>query len=318
MNLCHIKGICSHFNLGSLIEDPAKVSGGLLHQMWRINTDKDSYAIKQLSKDIDLNNNKIVKNYNTSETIAEIFKQNSIPTINAIEKNNGFIFVIDNTGYLTYPWTNAKSTKEINESKAIKIAKILLKMHSLNLQTPQTTKTDFTIHQDQEITNLFKKAKLDNLDQILLENKKYQNAIPYLKTKLVISHGDLDPKNVLWDENDNPYLIDWESARLLNPSYEIINTSLDFCSISESFNQDLFIKMIKIYGTIRKNEIEYAFSGILGNWIDWLVYNIKRSFSENIDEQMIGIQQIKQTILIILKIIKITPKLIETLEKIND
>ncbi|WP_317957411.1 phosphotransferase [Paenibacillus chitinolyticus] len=28
---------------------------------------------------------------------------------------------------------------------------------------------------------------------------------------MVISHGDLDPKNVLWDKID-PILIDWECA----------------------------------------------------------------------------------------------------------
>jgi hypothetical protein len=35
----------------------------LLHIMWRLDTDKGSYAIKQLSKDIDLQDNQVIKNY---------------------------------------------------------------------------------------------------------------------------------------------------------------------------------------------------------------------------------------------------------------
>lgn len=32
----------------------------------------------------------------------------------------------------------------------------------------------------------------------------------------VISHRDLDPKNVMW-KNDAPYIIDWEAAGYVNP-----------------------------------------------------------------------------------------------------
>ena len=35
----------------------------------------------------------------------------------------------------------------------------------------------------------------------------------------MVSHGDLDHKNVLWSETGEPLVIDWESARRLNPTY---------------------------------------------------------------------------------------------------
>ena len=63
-----------------------------------------------------------------------------------------------------------------------------------------------------------------------------------------MSHGDLDQKNVLWDANDVPILIDWESARRLNPLCEIVNASLDWSGITTShFDEALFTQMLKVY-----------------------------------------------------------------------
>lgn len=41
----------------------------------------------------------------------------------------------------------------------------------------------------------------------------------------VISHRDLDPKNVMWD-GMNPYLIDWEAAGPVNPYQEFLEVAL--------------------------------------------------------------------------------------------
>jgi hypothetical protein len=43
----------------------------------------------------------------------------------------------------------------------------------------------------------------------------------------------------------NPILIDWESARKLNPAYEIVNASLDWSGITTDFDSKLFIKIIE-------------------------------------------------------------------------
>jgi thiamine kinase-like enzyme len=76
----------------------------------------------------------------------------------------------------------------------------------------------------------------ENLGNLLGANQKYHSAIDVLKENTVVSHGDLDQKNVLWDSENNPILIDWESARKLNPTYEIVNVALDWSGINSNFN----------------------------------------------------------------------------------
>ena len=61
MNESHLKLICNKLHLGSPIDTPTSIygsRGGSL--VWRVNTDKKSYAIKQLSPDIDLTQQKMI------------------------------------------------------------------------------------------------------------------------------------------------------------------------------------------------------------------------------------------------------------------
>ena len=68
--------------------------------MWRLDTDKGSYAIKQLLKDIDLSNESIVRNYELTENISEVFLKNDINAVRAISVSKKYIFIADSTGYL--------------------------------------------------------------------------------------------------------------------------------------------------------------------------------------------------------------------------
>ncbi|WP_448916631.1 phosphotransferase [Eubacterium ramulus] len=55
-----------------------------------------------------------------------------------------------------------------------------------------------------------------------------------LKCNQVISHRDLDPKNIMW-KNDVPYIIDWEVAGYINPYEELIQV-LNYWIVDENQN----------------------------------------------------------------------------------
>ncbi|MGE0207183.1 MAG: phosphotransferase, partial [Candidatus Babeliales bacterium] len=154
---------------------------------------------------------------------------------------------------------------------------------------------------------------------ILLDiNENYINAIDILRGNIVISHGDLDQKNVMWTDENQPLLIDWESARKLNPTYEIINAALDWSGITTGFNKELFCSMIYAYkeagGIIDMRYIDAAFWGVLGNWINWMVYNIKRVIEpQNFEEKKLGEAQVHQVLPTILNIYKVKHELINVI-----
>ncbi len=325
--------ICAQFHLGTLLHLPIRIHGGLLHSMWRFDTDKGTYAVKQLSKDIDLTDERIIKNYELSEHIALRFALQGIPAIYAMEKSGKYLFMIDDTGFLVYPWVDAKALTPhtVSEVHALKIAAILAKMHLINLAEPRITKPEFYTHTKKKIIATINKAErfgcsfagdLRKNQGIILEaNEAYHRAISSLAAYSVVSHGDLDQKNVLWDKQNNPILIDWESARKLNPTYEIVNTALDWSGIALKFDKRLFSQIIVSYmkagGTIDEDTLKAAFYGVLGNWINWLVYNIERSCTSNESAQRtLSIEQVNQTLAIILLLQIVKPEVIKIIEEI--
>ena len=116
----------------------------------------------------------------------------------------------------------------------------------------------------------------------------------------------MDQKNVLWDENNDPILIDWESARVTNPIYEILIAALDWSGITAgSMHDDIFLNMIKAYknagGVISANELAAISGAIPGYCIDWMVYNIKKTLKNNTaEERNLGVEQVNQTLQTIL------------------
>jgi thiamine kinase-like enzyme len=283
--------------------------------MWKLDTSKGSYAIKQLSKDIKLTT-KVKKAYELTEQIADTFKQYGIPAISALAVQGHHLIEIKGTAFLVYPWVDAKVLNQdmISEKHALQIACLLAKMHLLNLPFSEMGDVEFDIHPDDTIIQLINDAIVfqasfasilkDNQNRVITINHTYQNAIPLLKEHIVISHGDLDQKNVLWDQNNTPILIDWESARKLNPTYEIINAALDWSGItSPKFNKQVCINMIQAYqiagGKLDQRHVKAAIYGVLGNWLNWMFYNISRACSTDpngSEQRAIGTEQVKQVI----------------------
>lgn len=103
MNTAHLINLCDVFKLGIPISDPERIHGGLLHAMWRINTEKATYAIKQLSPNINLKNKAIIESYNLTEEIASRFSAQEIPAVYALSHNRNYLTIFEDTGFLIYP-----------------------------------------------------------------------------------------------------------------------------------------------------------------------------------------------------------------------
>lgn len=315
MNQNQITAICATFNLGTPIDTPSPVHGGLLHSMWRLNTTLGSYAVKQLTTDITLTP-PVRHNYELSEQIASTFKTRGIPAICAFMHNNTHLFDCENNTFLVYPWVNAQTLPQntVSKTHAIKIAHILTQLHTTNLHIPGLSEPQFDVHTNAEISALIEESASLTLpyahelqqhkDDLLTMNDAYQSSISTLKKLILVSHADLDQKNVLWDNQQNPILIDWESARNINPTQEIINAAFDWSGITtDSFSTKIFFNMIIEYknagGAIESRMVHAALGGIFGNWINWMLFNMQRSIkiaSTNSEDAAPSIQQVHQTL----------------------
>ncbi len=322
----HIQYLCSLLDIGTQSRQLSRVYGGFHHKMWRLDTDRSTYAIKQLSEDTDLSNSDIISHYNVTEAIAETFVSHGISAIFALKRNTNYLQIIENTGYLVYPWSNAVALDEnrISKKHALKIASVLAMMHQANIVVPGLKESQLDIHPEEKIIALVQrasecnarsaKALYEELQSFLSIADSYKAAVKILEKHVLISHGDLDQKNVLWDATDNPILIDWESARKLNPTYEIVLEATDWSGITSKFDHSLYEKIISAYkqagGVIESDFLHASFDCILGDWLYWLMYNIARSVDlEDAEQRSIGTKQVDLVLSTILRLKHLLPKL---------
>lgn len=163
MNKNHLLLLCSEFELGSPVGESIRIygsRGGSL--MWKVNIENSTYAIKQLSPAIDLRNEKIVRKYEISEEIAHQFSKQGIPAVYALSTAGKRLMLVEDTGYLVYPWIDGHilNQNEGSDLHAIKIAEILQKLHRINLNIPEVTLAHFDIHSNEKIIEIISKAIL--------------------------------------------------------------------------------------------------------------------------------------------------------------
>lgn len=300
MNKNHLNFICIQLQLGLPKDNVIQVYGSRGGSfMWRVNTTKGSYAIKQLASAIDLQSERMIAKYELSETIAYRFSQKGIPAISALEKSGKHLFITENTGYLAYPWVEGYTLgrNEVSSAHALKIAEIIAKLHGINMKVPEIAAPRVDIHSNDKIVEAINRAlsfKLSFANKlkekqswILSMNDRYLAITPLLLEETVVTHGDLDQLNVIWDKADQPVLIDWESARKMNPTREIIRTSLSWSgSGTEDFSLFLYTKMLKIYiqsgGILNLTHINAGLYSLAGSMVNWMLYNIELACNSDV------------------------------------
>ncbi len=324
-----INKICIKYKLGELQDTPLPVEGGLLHRMYRVVTDQGNYAVKLLNPDI-MKRPAALQNMINSECIAEGFAHKpggAIPVVAALKLQGQHLVSLEpdyegglsmeagrdtDTQYaFVYPWLDARSlfVPNINMEHCRRIGHILGQIHQTNLQLEGIGQEEdhrplydwrsyMVMAKEQQVPWLTKyEAMLPDLtrwDQAAAESRKSVCSFQ------VISHRDMDPKNVLW-QGTEPWIIDWEAAGYINPYQELLevinywgrdgdgNYSSPLCqALLQEYTQ---------YMDLQKTDwtpiIACSYDGMLG----WLEYTLKKSLGLEGDDQarMQGPRQLLDT-----------------------
>lgn len=327
-NPAHIEQLCSRLKLGQSREKVTSLSGGFHHRVWRLNTENGSFVVKQLAPDTDLDNKDQIKHYNVTEAIATRFAECGIAAVSARRCGEEFLHVIDSEAYLVYNWFDAVALKdgEVSPRHALKVAELLARMHKADIQVPgvESKLGEASAQEDvEEMVYAASESKLkseaalrEQLPLLLRVAQQYQVALPLLDVRQIISHGDFDQKNVLWDSEDNPVIIDWEGAHKINPTHEVVTVALEWSGITGDFDRALYSQFIFAYvgagGVIREELLAPALHCVLGKWLDWLMYNVGRSV--NLDSpklRALGEEQIEFTLPVIIHLVELVPALLD-------
>ena len=308
----NIEKFCQENNLGT-VRQITKLTGGLMHKMFKVETDKKVYAIKVLNQEV-MTRQEAYHNFIVSEEISNLAKNNNIPVSSALKINNDYLIELDTQYYMVFDFIEGKTLKdsEIKLDHCQKIGDILAQIHNLDYHSLQldTTITKYKRLVDWEFYKNNMNFNVKKYQQKFLENyKKYNSILKRVNERynssnhyLTICHRDMDPKNVMW-HNNNPIIIDWESAYLANPYRELVEVALSWSGfLSNQFDENKFIAVIQEYA--KKKEIANIdwYAVICGNLVGrfgWLEYNLKRSLgitSNDLEEQTLAEHEVSKTI----------------------
>lgn len=323
--------VCKKLSLGSLKDEPQQIFGGLLHRMYQLSTEKGDYAVKALNPQI-MQRETAMRNYIFAENVVRIAFDSGINALPAIAINGDSIHEIDGQYYLVFPWVDGKALAQnrVDINKCKIIGGLLAKIHNLDFSSiASINENNFTVTAT-DWNMYIEKAKAQNLIWVsdFLENpdtlyqieKRANMTVQKISKNLIISHRDLDPKNVLWDGDNVPMIIDWEAAGTVNPSLELLEVALywsggeigtpdkeAFCAVVDSYTKN--------GGTIGDN-LEDILHSVFKGKLEWLEYNMKRSLRiecSSDEEQKLGTKEVVKTIQSIRDYSKLIPVLLKWL-----
>ena len=304
--------LCTSLDLGELTKSPVPVTGGLMHKMYLIETSKGKYAVKLLNPSI-MARTTAYNNYVYSEKIVEILAKH-IPAVSAHVHQGVFLHKIGTQFYMIFDWIEGETltSSEITISQCNEIGNILGRIHKVDFPR-KTNKTETCKSKDQIDWNFYlaKGKELNSewvnqlsiyLDQLITWNIKAISSFLDFASESVISHRDLEPKNVMWKQG-KPIIIDWESAGEINPKHDLIETAI-YWSINKlnCIDQSKFYTFINGYQEhCERLDADWMKVLELGylNKLEWLEYSLKRSLyieCSDENEQKMGTKHVMDTI----------------------
>lgn len=287
-----IEKLIKETKLGNKIITIDKVIGGLSHRMYKVVTDKGIYAVKELNPNV-MKRKETYSNFLFAEKVTDIAKMNGINAIGTNKINEKVIQEMNNSYFMIFDWIDGKILKneEITEEHCKIIGKILAQIHNIDFSNIEDEKRKQIQIEEFDWNKYLKVAEYqnssfvtvlkDNISLLYELNKKANEGQIYAKEHLVISHTDLDRKNVIWQKNV-PFIIDWEASGYINSTIELIQVAWywsdgDIGNLNYDKFKIIFEEYKKYYkGNMDENIDKLIYADIYSG-LAWINYNLQRA-----------------------------------------
>lgn len=293
--------------LGQVTSPVSPVSGGFMHRMYKVSTEKQTYAVKYLYPEI-MKRPAAMENYKKAERLEAILEDAGIPIVPALTFDEKKMQEFSDNYFYIFDWHNGKITdwNNITAVQCWKAGNIQGRIHAIETKQsaasePELSTIDWNEYPAKaaghgEVESLLKE-NLPLLDYAQSELNKARQSLPNITT---IINEDMDPKNVMW-ENGEPVVIDLECLDYGNPVSSAIQLSLQWsgitlCNFDAEKQKAFFQGYLKAYDNGFR-DYKSVF-GLTYTWIEWLEYNIQRALGASQDkaEQEMGLSEVKNTI----------------------
>lgn len=271
---------------------------------------KDSgiYAVKHLNSEI-MKRPDALENYARAEQIERILEKNNIPIVPALVLGGKKMQNIDGQFFYVFKWQKGQIAdwNHITKEECYKAGNILGRIHAIEPRKVERkslppSQIDWQSYRteakkkDSEIASLLEQ----NEELLTLAEKELNKARASLPAMLCLSNGDMDPKNIMW-ENGNPWVIDLECLDYGNPVLDALQLALQWSGIV-TCDMDINKMLAFFYGYLEAYDNGFRgygeIVGVAYTWVEWIEYNIQRALGNCMDEaeRELGISEVRNTI----------------------
>ena len=273
-----------------VIKTATKLQGGIVNLTYKVVAENGEFVVR-------INNIDQINVFKKEMYCYDVAKKSGIPSPEVID-----LYEDGKQCYLITKYIPGFSNKDIEKSKRTHVwrklgeySKLISQVKELpygeDAQDSEDAKLqyskgmlDYAIKEFAKKDDYFVVNNLSNSGEVarfieLLNNLKGE--IEYIDFGLI--HGDLTLSNVVLDENDTVYLIDWGSSNLLpTPEFQVMEIYLESI-LKESFKSSYFVDFLRGHelddNYIMKN-IEVINSMSLLNYTDKIRWAIDKNKSE--------------------------------------
>ena len=223
--------LCSVAELGRPLSEPAAVSGGLLHRMFRLETTTGIYAVKLLNPEI-MRRPGVLENYRRAEELESLLEAKGLPILPAMAVNGAKMLLVDEQYAYVFPWYEGRVIQgaAVTARHAAAIGTTLAGIHATACRERKALPEPLTIDWDALLPAC--PGLLPYRDLLVSLTDRSNEARRRLPAEEVICHNDLDTKNVLW-QGDAHRVIDLETLDWGCAAAELLETAMYWSGIEE-------------------------------------------------------------------------------------
>lgn len=277
--------ICSRLELGKLTAPPEALSGGFMHKMYSLETERGKYALKLLNPYI-MKRDTAMQNYRQAERLEAKLESRGLPILPALVFDGKKMQETDGQYYYLFEFFDGKAlqSSEIESSHCEKMGRTLARIHGIERRREKVRIDE--IHgewqyymeklQDHDLRELMR----ENLELVLNCEEKGNVALHRLPEEVTICHNDMDSKNVLWRGGEFR-IIDLECLSYESPYLELYDLALNWAGYEEcAIDPGKLKSLAKAYGDAGgrlPEDWECLYDAEKVAKLDWLEFNLKRA-----------------------------------------
>ncbi len=248
MDKATVRAICELFDLGAPRGEPGPVQGGLTNRLWRLETDRGMFAVKEMNRDF------ARTDYVAWFDRAFMLEQAAFSAGVPMPKPRPVALTGRCLGEIPHA-SEHPATVRVHEwvdgakldnaivypaEVATRVAVILARIHSLGMPSDATATEALRVFGDEHWSSRAQQAAqskaewapvLRRLLPVLAELEAYLAAAHSDATPHLLSHRDSDMKNVLRTPAGELLLVDWDAAGPVNPRHDLANHALVWAGV---------------------------------------------------------------------------------------